>query len=263
MNAILSIAKTTVGEAIRRRVLLIILLIGVLFLIIAPGLDVLSARSNYTVLTSFTLGVIQLTGAVIAVVLTVYLIPNEIERRTIYTILCKPVLRWQFLVGKYLGAVAALGLMMALMTGILVFVFAIMQKGAGMDVILQLAQAPVMFFVQMCLLAAVAMFFSTFVSPVVNFFLAGGTYLVGTLFSPVFQDISGNQQLGSFVKLGATIIHSAVPNFAQYNIQNPLINAGQVIQSQQTYYIGLVAYAIAYIAVLLIGGILIFDRREV
>ena len=101
MSVILSIARTTMGEAIRRRVLLVILLVGVLFLAIAPALEALSPRQELTVLRALTLGVIQLTSAVIAVVLTVYLIPNEIERRTIYTILSKPVRRWQFLVGKY------------------------------------------------------------------------------------------------------------------------------------------------------------------
>lgn len=263
MNVILSVAKTTIGEAIRRRVLLIILLIGVLFLVIAPGLNVLSARSNFTVLTSFTLGVIQLTSAVIAIVLTVYLIPNEIERRTIYTILSKPVYRWQFLVGKYLGAIGALGLMMALMTGILVGVFRIMQADASMETVLLIARAPIFFFIQMSLLAAVAMFFSTFVTPIVNFFLAGGVYLVGTLFSPVFQDLAGNQSVNAGVKAAAQVIHSVVPNFAQFNIQNPIINQGQEIRSEQLYYIGLVVYALVYISALLIAGILVFDRREV
>lgn len=263
MNVILSIAKTTIGEAIRRRVLLIILLIGVLFLVIAPGLSVLSARSSYTVLVSFTLGVIQLTSAVIAIVLTVYLLPNEVERRTIYTILSKPVYRWQFLLGKYLGAVGALGLMMSLMTIILVVVFKIMQPEAGMDVVLLLAKAPTMYFVQMSLLAAVAMFFSTFASPIVNFFLTGGVYLVGTLFSPVFQDIAGNRSLMAPVKMAATLIHTLVPNFAQFNVQNTIINAGSQIRNEQMYYLQLVVYAFAYVAVFLIGGMMIFDRKEV
>ena len=95
MRPIFAIARTTVGEAIRRKVLLIILLIGLVVLIIAPGLGVLSTRSSDTVLRSMMLGIIQLTSAVIAIVLTVYMIPNEIERRTIYTILSKPVHRWQ------------------------------------------------------------------------------------------------------------------------------------------------------------------------
>ena len=263
MNVILSIAKTTVGEAIRRRVLLLILLIGVLFLVIAPGLNVLSARQSYTVLTGFTLGIIQLTSAVIAIVLTVYLIPNEIERRTIYTILSKPVLRWQFLVGKYFGAVAALALMMLLMTLTLVTVFKIMQPEAPMEQLSLLARAPMMFFVQMSLLAAVAVFFSTFVPPIVNFFTSGGVYLVGTLFSPVFQDLSANDAIAPAVKSAAWLIHTIVPNFAMFNVQNPIINAAQTVGNETMFYIQMAVYAVFYIGILLIGGILVFDRREV
>lgn len=263
MNAILSIARTTVGEAIRRRVLLVILLIGVLFLVIAPGLSVLSVRQSYTVLVSLTLGVIQMTSAVIAIVLTVYLIPNEIDRRTIYTILSKPVQRWQFLLGKYLGAISALGLMMSLMTVTLLIVFKLMQREAPMSQIISLAQAPLMFFVQMCLLAAVAIFFSTFVSPIVNFFLSGGTYLIGSLFNSVFEVIGNNQQLPAVVKGAATIIHTMVPNFQNFNVQSPHINPGTEIRSEALHYVNLGAYAIFYVAILLIAGILIFDRREV
>src|ERR1043165_5772481 len=115
-------------------------------MIVAPGLQVLSARSELTVLKSMMLGIIQLTSAVIAIVLTVYMIPNEIERRTIYTILSKPVQRWQFLVGKFLGAVLALGLMMTLMTAVLLVVFLYMQQNTH-DAI-EIAKAPALYFVR-------------------------------------------------------------------------------------------------------------------
>ena len=262
MNAILSIAKTTIGEAIRRRVLLVILLIGVLFLVVAPGLSVLTARQSMTVLTSFTLGVIQLTSAVIAIVLTVYLIPNEIERRTIYTILSKPVQRWQFLVGKFLGAVGALALMMALMSVTMTLVFLIMGHMDG-DRISGLMRVTLMFFVQMSLLAAVAVFFSTFVSPIVNFFLSGGVYMVGTFFNPLFDTFSKNENLPPIVKGAATIIHTIVPNFANFNEANGVINPGSVLTNETVYNMQLVAYAVFYVLVFLIGGILVFDRREV
>jgi len=263
VRVILSIASTTVGEAIRRRVLLIILLIGVLFLAVAPGLTVLSARQERTVLIGMTLGIIQLTSAVIAIVLTVYMIPNEIERRTIYTILCKPVQRWQFLVGKYLGAVAALGLMMALMTIVLVLVFALQQGVQQMDQLVLLAKAPAMFFVQMSLLAAVAIFFSTFVSPLVNFFLSGGLYLVGSLFNSFFEVISSNPNSPALAKGFATFANTILPNFANYNVQNPIINPGQIIENESIYYVRVTIYGLLYIGILLVGGIVIFDRREV
>ena len=262
MRPILSIASTTVGEAIRRKVLLIILFIGVLFMFVAPGLGVLSTRSETTVLKSVMLGIIQLTAAVIAIVLTVYMIPNEVERRTIYTILSKPVQRWQFLVGKYLGAVAALGLMMLLMSIVLVGVF-IVQQGLNVANIADLLKGPMMYFVQMSLLAALAIFFSTFVSPLVNFFLSGGIYLLGTVFNPFFTTMQENPNTPGIAKVFATIVNSILPNFSNYNVQNPLINAGSTIQNENLYYIQTIGYGIAYIVALLIAGIVVFDRREV
>ncbi|MBX3096697.1 MAG: ABC transporter permease [Fimbriimonadaceae bacterium] len=263
MHAVFAIARTTIGEAIRRRVLLVILLIALLLLVVAPGMNVLTARQSQTVLTSLILGVLQLSSAVIAIVLTVYMLPNEVERRTIYTILSKPVLRWQFLLGKYLGAVGALGLMMAMMTGTMILVFALVQRGASTDLLTGLARVPIMFFVQMCLLAAVAVFFSTFVQPVVNFFLSGGVYLVGTVFGSLFSTISENQNLPMVAKIGSNLIMWLVPNFAQYNVQNSVINQGSVIVSEQVYYAQMVIYGIVYISILLLAGMLIFDRREV
>ncbi len=262
MRPILSIATTTVGEAIRRKVLLIILLIGVLFLAVAPGLGVLSARSETTVLRGMMLGIIQLTSAVIAIVLTVYMIPNEIERRTIYTILSKPVQRWQFLVGKYLGAVLALGLMMALMAVVMTLMYAYQQK-ADMAAIADLLKAPLMYFIQMSLLAAVAVFFSTFVTPLVNFFLSGGMYLLGSLFNPFFETLSTNPGTPPLAKAFAKIVDIALPNFANYNVQNPIINPQQVIGNEKAYYLNVTIYGLFYIGILLVGGILVFDRREV
>lgn len=265
MRVILAIAGTTIGEAIRRKVLLVILLIGVLFVAIAPGLSVLSARQEKAVLIGMTLGILQLTSAVIAIVLTVYLIPNEIERRTIYTILSKPVQRYQFLVGKYLGAVGALGLMMALMTTVLVAVYALQQ---GPDVrsfegLAPLVKPPVMYFVQMSLLAAVAICFSTFVTPLVNFFLSGGLYLVGTLLTAVFDSLKDAQGGSAFAKVVAQIIGIALPNFSYYNVQNPIINPTQAIQDERMYYLIGTGYGLIYIGILLIIGMFIFERREV
>lgn len=315
MNVIFSIAKTTIGEAVRRRILLVILLIGILFLVVAPSLNMLTARQETTVLKSLTLGVIQITSAVIALVLTVYMLPNEVERRTIYTILSKPVQRWQFLLGKYLGAIGALGLMIALMTFTLLFVYAAMQSeekptlpiavfimdlvvlvaltnrlkdkpvgqviigvlAAGLmaslywigmatgqlEVFGEFAKTGAMFFIQMCLLAAVGVFFSTFASPVVNFFLSGGVYMVGSLFNTLFDAVADNANMPVFAKAAVQIIQSLVPNFQNFSVQNSAINAQAVIRGEAFHYLNLAGYGFLYISILLILAILIFDRKEV
>lgn len=264
MRAILSIARTTVGEAIRRRVLLVIVLIGLSCLIIAPGLGILQAKSSRAATMSLTLGIIQMTAALIAIVLTVYMIPNEIDRRTIYTILCKPVQRWQFLVGKYLGAVASLGMMVFLMTLVLIVVTAI-QSGGTIDPsnMQNLVKAPFMFFWQMSLLAAVAMFFSTFVTPLVNFFLSSGVYIAGTVFSSLFKTFAENPSTNAITKSAATVIQYLLPNFSLYNVQNTVINPGQEIVSEGAYFMQSIGYAMLYIGLLITIGCMIFDQREV
>lgn len=263
MNSVMAIARTTVGEAIRRKVLLVILLISILVLVIAPSMNMLTARQSQTVLLSLIFGVQQISSAVIAIVLTVYMIPNEIERRTIYTILSKPVLRWQFLLGKYLGAIAALGLMIALMSGIMILVFALFQADTPRETFVQMGQQSVTIFVQMCLLAAVSVFFSTFVNPIVNFFISGGVYLIGTVMSPIFSAIQKNDQLPPAVKMAAQLITTVIPNFAQYNTQNALINSGQEIVSGGAYMMQITGYGVVYITILLLAGMLVFDKREV
>lgn len=269
MRAIFAIATTTVGEAIRRKVLLTILLIGLVFLSIAPGLGGLTARQETTVLTSMMLGILQLTSAVIAIVLTVYLIPNEIERRTIYTILSKPVQRWQFLLGKYLGAIMALGLMMLLMSLVLVISFTLVQSGGtnfgavDFTQVGKMAKAPLFYFVQMSLLAAVAICFSTFVSPLLNFFLSGGVYFVGSLLNTVYETFAGNPNTHPVVQGVAKVVTVLLPNFANYNIQNPIINPGQQIQNEFMYAVWTGLYGVIYIAALMVIAIIVFDRREV
>ncbi len=262
MGAVWNIAATTVGEAIRRRVLLVILMIGVLLLTIIPSLSVLSARSDDSVTVGTMFAVMRGTSALLAIVLTVYMIPNEIERRTIYTILSKPVQRWQFFLGKYLGAVLSLLLMITLMTVFMLVVYAIFQNHHASR-LLSLAQQPVMYWIEMSLLAAVAICISTFVTPLINIFLSFGVWLVGTVLNPLYDTIANNSKSIPIMKSISKLIVSLVPNFADYDTKNPLINPGQPIQNQGLYYFTTIFYGVVWIALLLIIGALIFDRREV
>lgn len=261
MTAIWAIATSTVGEAIRRKVLLVILLIALLLLSIIPALSILSARSEVTATISTIFFVIRFTSALIAVILTIYMIPNEIERRTIYTILCKPVQRWQFLVGKYLGAVLALALMMGIMTALSLIMFWFNHRDPIK--LAELAKQPVMYLVEMALLAAVAICFSTFVAPLVNFFISTGLWLVGTVLNPLYDSFATNPQTAPIMKWVAKGVTSLLPNFANYDVKNPILHPGVVIRNEATYYLGTVGYGLAYIAGLLIIGIFVFDRREV
>ena len=261
MNAIWAIASSTVGEAVRRKVLLVILLIALLLLSIIPALSILSVRTEVSATISTIFFVIRFTSALIAIILTIYMIPNEIERRTIYTILSKPVQRWQFLLGKYFGAVLALAMMMSIMTVLALVMFYFNHRDSAK--LLDIARQPMLYLVEMALLTAIAMFFSTFVAPLVNFFLSTGLWLVGTVLNPLYDSFANNPNSQPIMKYTAMFILKVLPNFANYDVKNPILHPGVVIQNETSYYLQTIGYGFLYIAVLLILGIVIFDKREV
>ncbi|MFN4034370.1 MAG: ABC transporter permease, partial [Fimbriimonadales bacterium] len=168
--ATVAIAGATFGEAVRKRVLMVILLAALVIILISPAFEPFAGRGQRTLVMSFGFGIIQLAGTFIAIILCTALIPTEIERRTIYTILSKPVQRWQFVLGKLMGAIGTLAFIYVMM-GLVFLLVTRLSLGAFEP---QVIKGIIMFFFQSSLLAAVTLFFSTFVSPLVNYFLSAG-----------------------------------------------------------------------------------------
>ncbi len=252
MNTIWLLASSTFGEARRRKILLVFLFGGLAIMLMGMAFGALTPTRDLNVTKSLGLGVISLAGVFISIILYITLIPAEIERRTIYSILSKPVQRYQYVTGKFLGGLmtvlANLALMGLIFMGILTA--KLIQYGqpvAPTD--LALLKNLLMIFLQMTLLGAVAMFFSVFLPTVVSFFLTFGIWLLGSGLLPATGPLS--------------FLHLIVPNFGNYAIQNPFINPG-VSVTQEPAYVGLtVTYALIYTAILLMAGTAIFDRREV
>ncbi len=253
MNTIWLLASSTFGEARRRKILLVFLFGGLAIMLMGMAFGALTPSRDLNVTKSLGLGVISLAGVFISIILYITLIPAEIERRTIYSILSKPVQRYQYVTGKFLGGLmtvlANLALMGLIFMGILTAKL-IQYAQPVVPTDLALLKNLLMIFLQMTLLGAVAMFFSTFLPAVVSFFVTFGIWLLGT--SPW---LSAGGPLG--------FLHFLVPNFGNYAIQNPFINPS-VSVTQEPAYLGLsVIYALIYTALLLMAGTVIFDRREV
>jgi ABC-type transport system involved in multi-copper enzyme maturation permease subunit len=252
----LAIAQQTVKEALRRRVMWIFLICGVFLIALGPVFGFLSPKESSTVLRSLGLASILLAGLFITIVTCIYLIPVEIERRTIYTVLSKPVQRYEFVLGKFLGGFATVFINIAAMG----LVFLVMIYFQEKKIPAEMYKGVLMTFFQMMLLAALTIFFSTFATPVVNFFLSFGIFLVGNL-SSVTESLTTNRNM--VVRAAGNLIHYILPNFGNFNIQNSIIHPTITIQNEGVFIRNNIIYALIYSAVLLIGAILIFDRREV
>lgn len=122
---IIVISRNTLTEAVRQRVLSVLLIFGLLLVgssvfvsgIATPGLDASGLfDEQIKFVKDFGCGAMGLIGFAIALLSTAQLIPQELHNRTIYSILAKPVRRAEFLFGKFLGVVLLLALCVALMS---------------------------------------------------------------------------------------------------------------------------------------------------
>jgi ABC-type transport system involved in multi-copper enzyme maturation permease subunit len=251
-----AIAQQTVREAMRRRVMWIFLIIGLFLIAMGPVFGFLSPKDSQTVLRSLGLAAILLAGLFITIVTCIYLIPVEIERRTIYTVLSKPVQRYQFILGKFMGGFAVVFINVIAMGVVFLAMLYMQERRLPPEMLLGVS----MTFFQMLLLAALTIFFSTFASPVVNFFLSFGIFLVGNMTS-VTDSLSSNAN--PVVSNAGKMIHYLLPNFGNFNIQNSIIHPTIEIKNPNVFIFQNIIYAVVYSLVLLTLAVLIFDRREV
>src|SRR3989475_11828086 len=153
----LAIAKQTLEDMLRRKILLILLIVAVGMIALGPSVGFLSPRESSVILRSMGLAVILIAGLLITILSGIQVIPIEIERRTIYTVLSKPVQRFEFVLGKFLGGLSTVFVMILAMG--LVFLGVLRwQEGAFAA---EMAKGVAMTFFQMMLLGALAIFFST------------------------------------------------------------------------------------------------------
>lgn len=252
----LAIAQQTVREALRRRVMWIFFVSGICLIAMGPVFGFLQPKDSQTVLRSLGLAAILLSGLFITIVTCIYLIPVEIERRTIYTVLSKPVQRYQFILGKFLGGFATVFINIFAMGLVFLVMIYSLEKRLPTEMVIGVSLT----FFQMMLLAALSIFFSTFAAPVVNFFLSFGIFLVGNL-SSVTDSLTANPN--ALVSGIGKAVHYILPNFGNFNIQNSIIHPTIEIKNQQVFIFQNIIYAIVYSLVLLTLAVLIFDRREV
>lgn len=287
--AIWTIAKTTFGEAMRKKILNIFLIVAVAMIVLSLSFTQLGFQSDMTVVKSLGLFIILLAGFIISLILCVSLIPNELERRTLYTILSKPVNRYEFVLGKFIGGLLTLTVNIALMGA--VFIIMVMLKAALSGNVSSVAAhtgdmltagdraaaaiSPKIFdstlivgvfliYCQFFILSAVVVFFSVFLTPTVNFFASSAVYAVGSA-SALWQSIaeSKSEQISPIVRIFYKIIHVIIPNFDYYNIQNRIIHPHHEVRSMELYVAVGVLKAVVIVVILMILAVVAFDRKEV
>jgi ABC-type transport system involved in multi-copper enzyme maturation permease subunit len=251
-----AIARNTFREAVRDRVLYNLVIFVLLLTAGAIFVGELSAGEEAKVIIDLGLSATLLFGAFISIFVGVGLVYKEIERRTVYAIFSKPVGRGEFLVGKYFG------LCLTLMVNVLVMgagvSLALLYVRHGWDpLILRIWPAILLIYVELMILTAVALLFSSFSSPALSALLTFFVFIIGH-FSQDLKSLAA-----SMGATGARWLFSAIyyllPNFANYSY---ITEAGHGITPDARAVAIALVYALCYIAALLSAATLIFNRRN-
>lgn len=258
MGPSMVIASNTVREAMSRRLIMLLVFGAAILIIMAPLFSFLQPREEMTTIKGLGLSVIQIASMLICIFMGISLIPTEIERRTIYTVLSKPVQRYQFIFGKFMGGILTV-LVNVLVMGAL-FYAVLLAKG-GVHAVENIWKGLLMIYLQMSVLACVAIFFSVFTTPFVNFFLTLATYIIGLSSTTTLGLIESNKTVPT--KIIAWILHYCIPQFGNFNVASKVIHPETMIVNEGVVYLNNIFYAVIWVAVLLSIAHVIFDRREV
>ncbi|PIR87178.1 MAG: hypothetical protein COU11_01725 [Candidatus Harrisonbacteria bacterium CG10_big_fil_rev_8_21_14_0_10_49_15] len=251
MKTILAIAKNTFRETLRDKILYTILGFALVF-IISDIFFAAIANNDTAMVKSFGLAAIYLFGTVITIFLASSIIYKEIERRTLYFVLSKPVSRAHVILGKFAGLLAAIVLTILLMT--VVYLAVVLVSGAGFD---YMALVAVFFqLLEAGLFIAILVFFSSFLAPLPSILSATMLLFVGHMLPTALANIKviGGPLYG-FAK-GAYYI---LPNLEKFNVRNLVVHDLGV--SSSVLFVT-VAYGVLYSSLLLIAAVYIFKKRE-
>jgi len=254
-SRIRAIAFNTFREAVRDRVLYNLVIFALLIVGSSLIFGKISIGIERLVLVNLGLTSISLFGIVIAIFIGIGLVSKEIDKKTLYTVLARPVRRWEFIVGKFAGLTGTLTVNAGFMAlGFFAALLYLTHKFVVADAYLVVA----LYFIvlEFVLITALALLFSTFSSPLLSAVFAFSLFVIGT-FAEDLRAFAAMSSGGT--KIVAEALAWLVPNFAAFNVISQVAHAEAVAGRLILYN---TVYAVLYAAVCLSASVLIFERRD-
>jgi ABC-type transport system involved in multi-copper enzyme maturation permease subunit len=253
MRRLQAIAANTFREAIRDRVLSSLLFFAVLVIMGSLAVESITIGDQAKVVRSVAFGAIRFFGAMIALFLGVGLVYKELERKTIYTIVSKPIGRGQFLLGKFAGLMAVLAVQLVAMGGLYVLLMALTQGAPAGTFYTALG----LLWVELGLLVAWSMLFSTSSAPTTAALFSLSVFFIGHLADDIWR--YGQNAEAQSVRTLAEWLYWALPNFEVLNGSHNVIHEQSISAAQLS---GSLAYGIGYTTAVLCAAVFVFSRRD-
>lgn len=254
LGRISAIAFNVFRETLREQVLYLTLLFTLILVAAVNLLPQLSASGEKKIILDVGMAAIEIVGLIVAVFVGTALVNKEIEKRTIFVLVAKPMSRADFILGKHLGVTAVLALLVGMMSAILIVIMTFAKISIPIGTILV---ASFYIFWQLILLGAIAILFGTFTSSLVAALLTFATYLMGNFSKDLLAlgEISKSESLQTVTR----IIYLILPDLSRANLKNEAVY-GVLPALGDLVYSGI--YILSYALLVLAIAILIFAKRQ-
>ncbi len=248
-----AIALNTFKEAVRNKVYYLLIVVGILFAFSSYIMSLLTIGDKIKVLKDIGLASINFFCVLIAIFTGINLVFKEIDKKTIYNIVSKPVSRSSFILGKFFGL--ALTLLVALVSmAVIFFLFLFVSTGHFDAYILVYF---LFLYCELLIISAISILFSSFSTPILSSIFTISLYLIGHV-SWTFNEFKHNLT-ETFEKVIAYSFYYIMPNLDKLNIKTAVVLQKPI--SNELIFSSFM-YALCYLSAILLLAILIFNRKE-
>jgi ABC-type transport system involved in multi-copper enzyme maturation permease subunit len=256
MKNVWSVSTNAFREAVRDRVLYNLVFFALLMMGASILVGQISIGIEDTVIISLGLTAISVIGLFIAVFIGVGLVSKEMDKRTLYALLAKPVKRWEFILGKFFGLVTTLAVNTAAMAlGLYFALWTVKHPLEKSDAYVLVAVYLIL--LKLALVVALAMLFSCFTTPFLAILFTVGVYVAG-LFAEQLRTIQAVDLSAATMQMLRGISY-LLPNFENFNVMEAVAHGRGV---PGALVLQATMYAIVYSAIVLAGAAAVFSRRN-
>lgn len=280
----LAIARNTFTELVRQKVFFFLLIFALLIIGNSAFMAKFSFQEQFQMLKDISLGAMSVFTSLIAILATANFLPKDMEDRTIYTLLAKPVPRYRYMLGKLLGIIALLACATLLMSGLFLATLWLRESAVLMETRTQLASAPadeirlavkevtdatfninllpgiVVIFIKSALLASLTLFISSFAtSSIFTILMAAALYFIGHLQATAREYWLSGLEVEWWSRLLAAGVALLFPDLQAFNLTDDII-AGTAVPL--ALFLNTAGLGILYVAVYSALAALVFSGRE-
>jgi ABC-type transport system involved in multi-copper enzyme maturation permease subunit len=253
MNRVVAIARNTLREVARERVALILALFGAGLVGVSLVVSPLALGEGKKVVTDFGLAGASALATLLTIVLGSSLLHKELDRRTIFAVMSKPIRRAEFLLGKYAGLWTSAAALLAGMVGITLALLAVTSRAVPWEV----CGALLLSMAELLIVTAVVIFFSSFTTPLLTAFFCASTLLAGHFAEDLHY--FGTHGASPLLAAATEAVYWLLPHLEVFNARGLVVH-GEAVGPERLAFAG--AYAALYAGALLAAGAAIFERRD-